>query len=835
MKTKQFVLLLTLLALSAFTSMAQMSATFTKTLNYQCGGVDCNWTGPSILINEIMASPSVGDGCLSGTGGTGCGGEWIELYNPNLCQPVDISCYYLGATTPNSEKEAFLIPSGTIVPPGGFCVIRGYSTDPIAPSKLVQNGGNVVEIVIPQAINGDGMCVAAGGIIPLPPQRFWFPNAAGGWFAFYDRNGVPQDAVYWGPESGVLAGQPCVPTRTNCNNSVTSLAAFASIPADRKNQIHAGTLPDGWGRSFRRFPDAGAWEIVTNTGTYSVTPSPGDCNGTCAQPVASSTCDGTATINVTGGTAPYSYSWNDSEGQLTQTATGLCPGTYVVTVTDAAHNTQTFSVTIDEYVPTVTFNMNQNVCEGGQPVNFTGFSPTPSTGQTGTFTGTGVTGSSFNPATAGVGSFPITYTFKDENGCENTATGNITVNPNPTPTISGVDPEYCLSNVTVTPTLTPAGGTLSGPGVSNNQFNVLTAGVGSHTLTYSVTQNGCTGTATVTVNVTGTTPPVFTIQDEICLNAAPIPLTGTPAGGAFAVGTQTITEFNPQVHGVGTHTVTYTITDPNNPQCLAQASDNITVIDGAQFTASIPTLFCYGSPNYFVNIQPTGGTLTGTLVTGDSLMIKTAAPGDYSLTYNYTSPQGCSGTYAHNFKVDVPLSVDFTVVEGCFQELTFTASKGAGSGDFTSYEWSEAGQPVGIGNPFVMTEDEVGMHTYTLIAKNANGCAATAQHSIEVHPGVDAESLVIPNVITANKDGVNDFITFPLMDNDCIVYDVVIVNRWGQTVFIADKDHPTFDGKTKAGNELSEGVYFYKIVTESFNCKEEPFKSKCHGFITITK
>lgn len=43
-------------------------------------------------------------------------------------------------------------------------------------------------------------------------------------------------------------------------------------------------------------------------------------------------CNGTATVNVSGGVAPYTYMWSD--GQTTNPATGLCSGVYYVTVTD---------------------------------------------------------------------------------------------------------------------------------------------------------------------------------------------------------------------------------------------------------------------------------------------------------------------------------------------------------------------------------------------------------------------------------------------------------------------------------------------------------------------
>lgn len=55
--------------------------------------------------------------------------------------------------------------------------------------------------------------------------------------------------------------------------------------------------------------------------------------------------DGTATANVTGGQAPYTYAWSD--GQSSQTATGLAPGTYTVTVTDNNGCTAEQDVVVD--------------------------------------------------------------------------------------------------------------------------------------------------------------------------------------------------------------------------------------------------------------------------------------------------------------------------------------------------------------------------------------------------------------------------------------------------------------------------------------------------------
>ncbi len=45
-------------------------------------------------------------------------------------------------------------------------------------------------------------------------------------------------------------------------------------------------------------------------------------------------CDGQASVLVNGGTPPYAFLWNDAQGQTTQTAVNLCPGTYICTVSD---------------------------------------------------------------------------------------------------------------------------------------------------------------------------------------------------------------------------------------------------------------------------------------------------------------------------------------------------------------------------------------------------------------------------------------------------------------------------------------------------------------------
>jgi hypothetical protein len=74
-------------------------------------------------------------------------------------------------------------------------------------------------------------------------------------------------------------------------------------------------------------------------------------------------------------------------------------------------------------LPTVTLNLNpQIVCVFDPQYALTGGSPLG-----GVYSGPGVSGGNFNPATAGIGSFTIVYTYNDVNGCENNASQSITV------------------------------------------------------------------------------------------------------------------------------------------------------------------------------------------------------------------------------------------------------------------------------------------------------------------------------------------------------------------------------------------------------------------------
>lgn len=84
-----------------------------------------------------------------------------------------------------------------------------------------------------------------------------------------------------------------------------------------------------------------------------------------------SACDGSATASASGGTPPYTYSWNPVFGN-TPGISGLCPGTYTVTVTDQLNvqQTQTCVITQPNALSLTINPFSPSICEGSS-VSFT--------------------------------------------------------------------------------------------------------------------------------------------------------------------------------------------------------------------------------------------------------------------------------------------------------------------------------------------------------------------------------------------------------------------------------------------------------------------------------
>jgi gliding motility-associated-like protein len=80
----------------------------------------------------------------------------------------------------------------------------------------------------------------------------------------------------------------------------------------------------------------------------------------------------------------------------------------------------------------------------------------------------------------------------------------------------------------------------------------------------------------------------------------------------------------------------------------------------------------------------------------------------------------------------------------------------------------------------------------------------------------DSVEISYPNVITPNDDGLNDCFKpgFTGVFSDC--YTLVVYNRWGALLFESVATGHCWDGRTKAGNYVPEGTYYYiaKVLDE---------------------
>jgi hypothetical protein len=208
--------------------------------------------------------------------------------------------------------------------------------------------------------------------------------------------------------------------------------------------------------------------------------------------------------HVDGGTSRF-----DKRGIVYQAVCASCRGTQGFPVPPGAGSYSTrngstncnngaFKMSFD--VPLVDPGPRRFVCVDGGPITLGG-SPAG-----GVWTGPGVSaavggGYTFEPAKVGPGQYNIQYQAVTAGVCQAARRVRYIVAPPIVPTFTPVPPQ-CLTNGSTALSATPAGGTFAGPGVSSGRFNPAAAGVGTHTLSYSIADSlGC-GISTRQVVVT---------------------------------------------------------------------------------------------------------------------------------------------------------------------------------------------------------------------------------------------------------------------------------------------------------------------------------------------
>jgi hypothetical protein len=362
----------------------------------------------------------------------------------------------------------------------------------------------------------------------------------------------------------------------------------------------------------------------------------------------------TLTANVSGGTQGYNYLW--STGAQASGITVTNGGTYTITVTDAKLCTATSSVTITENLNLdVELQPIQPLCENSDPVILEG---TPAGG---IYSGPGVNGSTFDPSLAGPGNHEIVYTYT-EGQCSDFATQIAVVEALPVIEIVPVG-DKCLDDPAFNVIATPAGGTFSGPGItSDGIFTPANAGIGTHTITYTI--NGlCIASGTTQIKVVDCNCPnpvsVNAGEDlSVCAGTiANLNGQGTNAStyvwsssgdGDFSNKNSLITTYTPGDSDLTNGQVTLTLTglDPDgNGPCSASSDQlKLTIHALPEITFDTENEVCLDKDSLELKALPDDGLWTGPGVTNNVFHFDSIGIGNYTLNYAVVDNNGCAAS-----------------------------------------------------------------------------------------------------------------------------------------------------------------------------------------------
>lgn len=493
-------------------------------------------------------------------------------------------------------------------------------------------------------------------------------------------------------------------------------------------------------------PDASELITTTSVGTAS-------CNGSP---------DGTASVNVIGGVEPYEYMW--SNGQDTETATGLSEMMHFVTVTDA-NGCQAFD-TVDVAAPPqllVELTATNETCFGANDGTITAVASGGSGGYSYTWSEP-----SISDTPTPIDLIPNTYsvTVTDANNCETEA--SITINP-------AVQME--LSNTSTD---------VECAGDDNGSIDLeVTGGVGAYTYEWD---NGETtqdisglagGSYTVIVrdtnNCEATTTVMIASPDSIILNATPthidcfegtdgaIAIEVSGGSGGFTYdweGPNNFTAETEDINDLQAGDYMLVVTDGND--CSATLTVNLTQpatgLSGAIAPADV---ICFGANNGVATVEANGGTEPYIYAwsNGDNTATASGLAADtYEVTV--TDAEGCSFVDMITIESREALAAELTQQGAtCNNGLDGTASVMAVSygntsadlNDFT-YNWNSIPpQSTAIANNLI------GGQTYSVTITDDLGCEVVQSISIDNPDAIQLQAQNTQNVTC--KDGADGTVT----------------------------------------------------------------------------
>ena len=452
--------------------------------------------------------------------------------------------------------------------------------------------------------------------------------------------------------------------------------------------------------------------------------------------------DGLINLTVTGGTAPYTYNWDNAPD--VEDPSGLAAGTYNVTVTDANGCTKTATATITEPAAIAIATTVVNVkCNGGSDgsINLT------VTGGTAPYTYNWDNAPDVeDPSGLAAGTYNVTVT--DANGCTKTATATIT-EPAAIALSTTVVNVKCNGGTDGLINLTVTGGTAPYTYNWDNAPDVEDpSGLGAGTYNVIVTDaNGCTKTATATITEPAAIALSTTIVNVKCNGGSDGSINLSVTGGTapYTYNWDNAPDIE-DPFGLGAGTYNVTVTDANG--CTKTATATITEPTAIALSTTAVNVKCNAGTDGSINLSVTGGTAPFTYNWDNAPDLEDPSglgAGTYNVTV--TDANGCSKTATATITEPAAIALSTTIVNvkcngGSDGSINLTVT--GGTAPFT-YNWDNA--------PDVEDPSGIGAGTYNVIVTDANGCTKTATAIITEPSAITLSTTVINVKCNGGSDG----------------------------------------------------------------------------------
>ena len=458
---------------------------------------------------------------------------------------------------------------------------------------------------------------------------------------------------------------------------------------------------------------------------------PGVSLGNASQVSCAGGNDGSASIQVFQGTAPFTYQWSPAGG-TDSIASNLYAGTYSVIVADANNCLTGISVTISE--PTVLqagISATNALCFGSSD----GSAAIAVQGGTAPYAynwTSGGTASTASGLTAGNYSVEVT----DNNGC--TLTENVVITqPSAFSTALNASAVNCFGGSDGSALVEVSGGT---PGYSylwsNGEQNSAITGLRSGNYQVTVTdQQGCTTTGTVSVTEPAPLVLSATANDVLCFGSSDGTASANLTGGTPPYNYQwsPLGGTNENANNLPSGNYVLSTTDAHG--CSQTTSITIGTPAALQLSTTEQAARCHGSVDATASVAQTGGTAPYTYLWSNgstSPSVGQVSAGNY--TVQVTDSNGCSTNTAVILSEPAPLVLNVTgdgwICIG--QQATLNAIATGGTSGYV-YQWSN-GSP-GASVVVAPTVSAV----YTVSVTDVNGCTTNPESiSLNVYPGLMA-------------------------------------------------------------------------------------------------